>query len=175
MKITTNLTKDSIADAIQQVRDYRQSLKPIAYKIAKMVADYGVEYAREAYETADYDGDKQIDVKIDERKNGYAVVADGEAVCFIEFGTGVYYNSTNTGYPLHRPEGLVDIGEYGLEHGRDESWKYVGNPGTMGQPLGNGAIKTHGNVAQYVLATTAELMEERIREFAKEVFLNEGR
>ena len=174
MRITTNLSKNSIEEAIQKVREFRDSVKAPAYKVAKMVAEYGRDMAQGLFDVVPYDGYNDVNVTVEERKGGYAVCADGEAVCFIEFGTGVMYNTTNMDYPLNRPEGMAEIGEYGWEKGKQESWTYSGVPGSNGEPLDNGEILTHGNAAQYVLATTAEEMEEQIKEFAREVFSRAG-
>ena len=59
--------------------------------------------------------------------------ADGEAVAFIEFGTGTNYED----YPdqsVYRKLGMAKHGNYGKKHGRDVRWWYKGEPGSNGRP-----------------------------------------
>lgn len=59
--------------------------------------------------------------------------ADGEAVAFIEFGTGTNYFD----YPddsVYRKLRMKRHGEYGKKHGREPRWWYKGDPGSNGRP-----------------------------------------
>lgn len=72
-------------------------------KALKGAAEKAAEMAEYLYLSAEYDGDvSDIEVRVKERKNGgYTVTAKGEAVPFIEYGTGeaVGHTSKQTGEP----------------------------------------------------------------------------
>ena len=57
----------------------------------RIVRDYYASVVGEAsvrFTTAMYDGTNDVQVRVDPIDGGYAIVAKGEVVCFIEFGTG---------------------------------------------------------------------------------------
>lgn len=162
MKIDIELTPQSIAAALAEVNSYRNSIKTKVMMLARKLADYGQQSAQASFDGAQYDGsNRHVDVTVEEIDDGYAVIAKGEAVCFIEFGAGVHYNATNRNYPLRIPEGVVDIGEYGFHHGRQDSWTFM--------DLG-GRVTTHGNPPSLSMATASDEMRQKITEFAREVF-----
>jgi hypothetical protein len=103
---------------------------------------------------------------VDERT--IAVQASGKAILFIEFGTGVF----NPGvHPQANEFGMIR-GEYGKGHGKQESWIYVGEPGTNGEVIDSGrsVVRTRGNNASRSMYDAAEIMRNEIQRIAKEVF-----
>ena len=57
------------------------------------LARIGMQEASVRFSTAQYDGTNDSNVTIEKTQNGYNVVANGNAVAFIEFGAGVHYNA----------------------------------------------------------------------------------
>lgn len=83
---------------------------------------------------ADFDGKRSYNVTSSVTGNSGEVVLSGPDVAFLEFGTGVRYNGDGSNYPLPRPSGIVNIGEYGLGQGANmEGWVY-GHKHTFGNP-----------------------------------------
>ena len=115
-------TKD-IARAIKELKAYKQEFLRKEKQLLEGLASIGVKEASVRFTTAMYDGTNDVSVSLETSKNGYAIVAKGQAVAFIEFGAGVYHN-TGEPYPNPRPEGIVGIGEYGKGKGKQKAWGY---------------------------------------------------
>ena len=129
----------------------------------------GVHEASVRFSSAMYDGVNDVTVTLDEKGKGYSIIADGTAVAFIEFGSGVYHNSSEP-YPNPRPEGVVGIGEYGKGRGKRRAWFYKGEPGTNGEIQKNGVVKTRGNPAAMPMYYASEEMKRSVLQIAREVF-----
>ena len=101
------LSTESIDNAIAQLRAYRNTLDAKKDKLLKRLGEIGVREASVRFTTAMYDGVNDSSVSLEANKDGYAIIAEGHAVAFIEFGAGVYHNSGEP-YPdprlvLHQP------------------------------------------------------------------------
>lgn len=156
-----NLSVDSIANAIEELKVYRNSLDQKMDKLLEELAHIGVKEASVRFTTAMYDGVNDSHVTLKPTSTGYAIVAEGHAVAFIEFGTGVHYN-TGDPYPNPRPAGIVGIGEYGKGLGKRQAWGYKDESGEL--------VITHGNPAAMPMWYASEEMRSKILKIAKEVF-----
>lgn len=159
-EITIELSVESINKALKEIKNLDKEANKKLDIIMSRLADEGVMMAEYGYANAQYDGNN--DVKVHKKKvaGGYEVVAEGEAVAFIEFGAGVTYQSE---YPIQKPEGIVGIGEYGDKKGRRSAWGYY----PTGEPP---VVITHGNPASQALYNASRTMEDRFPEVAREVF-----
>ena len=161
--IKMGLSTSSIEDAITQLKAYRNTLDAKLDKLLQRLGEIGVREASVRFTTAMYDGINDSSVSLEVTKNGYAIVAEGHAVAFIEFGAGVYHNSGEP-YPDPRPGGIVGIGEYGMGHGKRQAWGFKNDSGEL--------VITHGNPAAMPLWYASEEMRSKITKIAKEVFGN---
>ena len=135
------LTEEGIDDAIKAIEAYSEKLEAKFKKIAK-------EFARRVYWTA-RDGfasalvsdvilgtqeENDVEVRFDENSYPLLIIADGKKAVFIEFGAGIYHN-TSAGNSLHpwvtTPEDGTapevagwTIGSYGLGNGKKTAWGY---------------------------------------------------
>ena len=159
--IKMSLSSSSIKDAITELKTFRDSLDHKMDKLLEELANIGVKEASVRFTTAMYDGVNDSDVSLKPVKNGYAIVASGKAVAFIEFGAGVYHNSGEP-YPDPRPEGIVGIGEYGNGYGKRQAWGFNNEAGEL--------VITHGNPAAMPMWYASEEMRSKITKIAKEVF-----
>lgn len=155
------LSTASIKDAIKELKAFRDSLEGKKDKLLKELAEIGVREASVRFTTAMYDGVNDSEVSLETTNNGYAIVASGKAVAFIEFGAGVYHNGTEP-YPDPRPAGIVGIGEYGKGYGKRNTWVYRDENGDK--------VFTHGNPAAMPMWYASEEMRSKIAEIAKGVF-----
>ena len=153
--------KKSITAAINQVKQYKKDFLRKEEEFVRKLKEIGVSVAETGYAMADYDGVN--DVLIAETQNGTraAVIAYGETVGFIEFGTGVKfreYDSSNTMFtpPPH--------GSYGKGRGKNPHVWY------FKQSDGASARHTYGNQPAEVMIAVRDEMVERIVEVAREVF-----
>lgn len=160
MKITIDLTEKSINEAITKLKAYEIRLKQKMDRLVRELSRIGVEEASIRFTTAMYDGEKFTDVWDEPIDGGMAIIAKGNAVCFIEFGTGVYHNPSEP-YPLPRPDGVVGIGEYGDGRGKGQGWVF----GEKGD-----TTFTRGSPAAMPMWYATEEMRRQVMAIAREVF-----
>ena len=159
--ITMNLSVSSIDGAIKELKAYRDSIDSKKYRLMEELTKIGLKEASIRFTAAMYDGVNDSNVRAELTHFGYRIVAEGKAVAFIEFGSGVYHN-TGEPYPDPRPDGIVGIGEYGKGLGKRQAWGYRNEAGEL--------TITHGNPAAMPLWYASEEMRSKITKIAKEVF-----
>jgi hypothetical protein len=161
MKITINpLDKNSVAEAIKQVKQYKKDFLAKEKIFVKRLAEIGVSVASAGFATADYDGINDVQVTMTQRGTRAVVTAFGETVGFIEFGTGVKYPEwDNTGMDYTPPK----HGTYGKGQGaRPKGWFFVQGIGA--------AQHTYGNPPAEAMRTARDVMIERVTQIAREVW-----
>ena len=159
--IKMSLSVESIDNAIKEITAFRDSLERKKEKLLEELANIGVREASVRFTTAIYDGVNDTEVELKDIANGYAILAKGHAVFFIEFGAGVYHNSGEP-YPDPRPEGVVGIGEYGKGYGKRQAWGFKDDSGEL--------VITHGNPAAMPMWYASEEMRSKILKISREVF-----
>ena len=159
--ITMSLSSRSIQSAIKEVQSFRDSLDARLDELLEKLANIGVKEASVRFTTAMYDGVNDSSVTLETIKNGYCIKAEGKAVAFIEFGSGVYHNPGEP-YPNPRPAGIVGIGEYGKGYGKRQAWGFKDESGEL--------VITHGNPAAMPMWYASEEMRNAILKTFKEVF-----
>ena len=159
--IKMTLSTSSIDDAIKELQAFQKSIKAKKDKLLEELGRIGVQEASVRFTTAMYDGVNDSSVTLESTPDGYAIVAEGTAVAFIEFGSGVYHNPSEP-YPNARPDGIMGIGEYGKGYGKRQAWGYRDDAGEL--------VITHGNPAAMPMWYASEEMRSEIKRIAKEVF-----
>lgn len=162
MKIVINpFDKKSIDAALKAVQQYKKDFKVKEREFVRRLAEVGVRVAQSGYATADYDGVNDVVVSMEKTASGYIVVASGETVGFIEFGTGVKYPEwDNTGMEYTPPA----HGTYGKGQGKNHwGWWFKGNDGAA-------ARHTFGNPPAEAMLTARNEMIERVTQIAREVW-----
>lgn len=161
MPVNVRLTRNDIGKFIDM----------FPMRMARLCAELGNigrEIASAAFESAMYDGVNDITVALEATENGCRVIANGKSVCFVEFGTGVYYGGNYLG---RRPSEVLEIGQYGRGHGIQNTWAYYGDQGTNGKIAQNGkVVLTHGNPPSNAMAMAVIQMKDRLIGTAREVF-----
>jgi hypothetical protein len=162
MKIVIDpFDKKSITAAIKKLEQYEKEFRVKEAEFIRRLKDIGVSVAETGFSLADYDGVN--DVLIAETQSGprAAIIAYGEAVGFIEFGTGVKfreYDSSSTEFtpPAH--------GTYGKGKGANpKGWYFSQGQGAHGR-------HTYGNPPAEVMLTARDVMVERVVQVAREVW-----
>lgn len=168
MKIKLTVNSNQV---VRSIESYVNQLDSKTRTFLERLAQIGISSADASFRSAAYDGVNDVVVNstpvwVDERT--IAVQASGRAILFIEFGTGVF----NPGVHPQASEFGMIRGEYGKGHGKQESWVYIGEPGTNGEVLGEGrnVVRTRGNNASRSMYDAAELMKNEIGRIAREVF-----
>lgn len=165
-----------IREGAAELRAYSRWVDRKSRQLAEELSLIGIYEASIRFSNAMYDGVNDVQMSTEERKDGdyyvFTVLAKGKAVCFIEFGAGVYYNSA--AYPHDKPEGVVGIGEYGQHKGMRSTWGFYGDtPGSNGWVIESAkgpVVITHGNPAAMPMYYASSEMKQRILSIAKEVF-----
>jgi len=90
MKIIINpYDKSSIDRAIKQLKAYEREFEAKEREFVKRLAEIGVSVARTGFQLADYDGENDVVVTMNQSGSRATIVASGKTVGFIEFGTGI--------------------------------------------------------------------------------------
>lgn len=161
MKISVALSEKSINAAIKQLARYKKWVSEKTVLLLERLALIGAHEASIRFAAAIYDGINDSDVSVDIQGSRAIISAKGQAVCFIEFGAGVYHNPGEP-YPLPRPDGIVGIGEYGQGKGKRKSWGYYDESENL--------VITHGNPAAMPMWNALKEMEREVLRIAREVF-----
>ena len=159
--IKCGLSENEIERAINELKQFKKDFLAKEKRLLEGLAEIGIKEASVRFTTAMYDGTNDVSVTLDVTNNGYAIVAEGRAVAFIEFGAGVYHN-TGEPYPNPRPMGIVGIGEYGKGHGKRKAWGYKNENDEL--------VITHGNPAAMPMWYASEEIKNSVLKIAKEVF-----
>lgn len=160
-KITISLNSGELQRAIKEVKAYQRWVEQKTQELTKRLAELGAAEAKVRFGGAQYDGTNDSRVSIEPMADGYKVVAAGNAVFFIEFGAGVYYNGSEP-YPEPRPAGVSKIGEYGQGKGKRKGWGFYDESGEL--------VITHGVPAAMPMLNASRVMLQDIERIAKEVF-----
>lgn len=163
MRIVINpLDPKSVSNALKQIRKYQDDFQRKEAEFCRRLAEIGVRVAQATYDAAgDYNETSQIVVSMKKESDGYLVLADGEKVGFVEFGTGIKnreWNNTNMDYtpPAH--------GTYGKGRGAQPwGWWYY--------PEGKSdAVHTYGEVPVEAMRLARDEMVQQITQIAREVW-----
>lgn len=173
MKIKVRLSDAGLRDAERQIQEYKATLNQKAQEFAKALAQKGIDVATVRFANAQYAGDNDVTVEHDpvQTPNGFAIVAHGKAVAFIEFGTGVMHSA----YGGELPDGVGEHGTYGKENGKRKRWYYYGESGNAGTPVkevdGKGQLNyTSGNEPAMAMWGAVEEMASQVEATWREVW-----
>ena len=159
--IKCKLDEQDINRAIKELERYKQEFLKKEKRVIEGLAEIGLREASVRFTTAMYDGTNDVSVRLDTSNNGYVIVAEGQAVAFIEFGAGVYHN-TSEPYPNPRPNGIVGIGEYGQGKGKQKAWGYKNENDEL--------VITRGNPAAMPMWYASEEIKNSVMKVVREVF-----
>lgn len=169
MKISVS----GLDETIKRLKSYRDGIGERMHTFLERLTAEGIDTAAVNFHKAQYDGANDVAVDnspqwIDE--NRLLICAHGNAVAFIEFGTGVHYSEQ---HPNAVKVGAAR-GSFGQGKGSRDSWSYYGEPGTDGKVVRDTekgtVILTHGNPPARALYDAGKEMRGMISDIAREVF-----
>lgn len=171
MKIKVRLSDAGLRDAERQIQIYKATLNQKAQELAKALADKGLDVAKVRFANAQYAGSNDVSCRVEQNGNTCAIIADGKAVAFIEFGTGVMHPA----YGGELPDGVGEHGTYGKENGKHKRWYYYGESGNAGTPVkevdGKDQLNyTSGNDAAMAMWGAVEEMASQVEATWREVW-----
>lgn len=150
----------SINRAIKQIDEYQREFELKEKEFVRRLAEIGVSVASTGFQLADYDGEKDVVVSMNQTGTQATIVASGTTVGFIEFGTGVRYpewSGDDTDYtpPQH--------GTYGEGKGKNpHGWWFTAGAGA--------SQHTYGNMPAEAMLTARDRMIEQVTRIAREVW-----
>ena len=171
MKIKVRLSDAGLRDAERQIREYKTTLNQKAQELARALADKGLDVAKVCFANAEYAGSNDVSCHVEQNGNVCTIIAEGKAVAFIEFGTGVSHSA----YGGELPAGVGEHGTYGKGNGQHKRWYYYGESGNAGTPVkevdGKGQLNyTSGNDAAMAMWGAVEEMASQVEATWREVW-----
>lgn len=162
MKIVINpFDPKSITAAIQQINRYEKEFAAKEQEFVRRLKELGVSVASGIFSMADYDGTNDVLIAETQAGTRAAVIAYGETVGFIEFGTGVKFREYNSAGLEYRPPAH---GTYGEGKGANpRGWYYSPGEGAAGR-------HTYGNPPAEAMLTARNTMIEQVTAIAREVW-----
>lgn len=178
MKIKVRLSDAGLRDAERQIQEYKTTLNKKARAFAFRLSWLGLEVAKVRFANAEYAGSNDVKCHINQKDNTCTIVAEGKAVAFIEFGTGVTHQgwgAAGTVGPLPLPDNIGEHGTYGKKNGKHKRWYYYGDPGNAGTYVntvpGKGQLNyTSGNDAAMAMWGAVEEMASQVEATWREVW-----
>lgn len=155
------ISEATIEAAVQELRRYAEWVERKESEFIAKLAERGKSVASVKFAGAQYDGVNDVSVRVDNTGSVAVIYAEGEAVAFIEFGSGLI------GY------GHPDAGKHGLGPGTWSTDEELGGKGHWDDPNGwyyKHGKKSHGNPPAMAMVAARNAMVEELTTIAKEVF-----
>lgn len=89
MKIKVRLSDAGLKQAEEDIRKYKTTLNQKAQLFARALADKGLAVATIRFANAQYAGKNDVKCEVSQNGTSCTILAEGQAVAHIEFGTGV--------------------------------------------------------------------------------------
>lgn len=165
MNISIDLSKSSIDKAIEKLRSYKESLNDKNALFVKRLAEIGIDVVEQQIAVAKGDSDKSHATQLKIHSFGdysEAILSvSGNDILFIEFGSGIHYNSSN---PEHAEKFGYGVGTYpGQKHALDpDGWWYRDSTGVSQHSYGTEATAPMLNASRAIIL--------QIRQIAREVY-----
>lgn len=125
------LDRHSVRNAITELKKFQADFDSKMNQVCERLAHIGEVRASAMFSNAAYDGTNDVSVRAEQYGTGWRVVASGNAVLFIEFGSGV-----KMGYGHPNPQGYGP-GTYPSDKGnwnKPNGWWYAHGKHTFGNP-----------------------------------------
>lgn len=165
MKKAIRCTLATLSKAINALESYEKSLESKNQRLLHEVADAISGEASARFDAAQYDGNYSVVMKTEFYGDSRSyVVAEGDKVAFIEFGTGGKYPDIhpNATEPWMEHSSW-SLGAYGKGHwDSPHGWFFESEDGKYEH--------TYGNPANMCLYYSVRSVERKIPDIAKEVF-----
>ena len=162
MKIVIDpFDKKSINNAIRQLNQYKRDFQKKEIEFVKRLKELGISVAETGFALADYDGINDVQIAESQGGTNAVIVAYGETVGFIEFGTGARFREWNGAGTEYKPPAH---GTYGKGKGKSpHGWYFKQSDGAK-------ARHTYGNAPAEAMLAARDTMIEQVVQIAREVW-----
>lgn len=161
-KYVIGIDGSGAAEMLKGVLKFQKELEEKSTLLCQKLAERGAEVAKIGFSQAVYDGPNDTEISVEGEGLSYTVKANGEAVLFIEFGTGITYSGQNHPEPHGMVPGTWSEGPMGKGHWNDPNGWYI--------PKERGGGKTYGNPPNAAMFNAAETLRQTIADTVREVF-----
>jgi len=154
------ISEATIEAAAQELRRYAEWLERKENELLTKLAERGRDVASVKFASAKYDGTNDVSVRVDSTGSVAVIYAEGEAVAFIEFGSGARdgYGHPKAGELGFGPS-TWSLSEEGKGHwDNPDGWYYEHGK------------KSHGNPPAMAMYDAVQAMTAEITTIAREVF-----
>lgn len=158
--VIDGLSNKNINTAIREIRKYKDWVLDKENELRIRLAQIGATVASIQFARAIYNGTNDVSVRVDDTGSVAVIYAEGSAVAFIEFGSGMKYGY---GHPDAAKHG-VGPGTYSDGPNGKGHWD---NP--KGWYYGSGQ-HSYGNPPAMAMYQAVQTIQEQITAIAKEVF-----
>ena len=156
MKVTVRV--QGLDGAIYKLDAYSLDLQEKGKQICERLASLGALHASLGFSRALYEGIGSADITAEPTDNGYAILASGTAVLFLEFGAGV-----TMGY------GHPQAAEFGYGPGTYPGKGRWDNPKGWWFTGAQGSQHSYGNPPNMAMYNAAKEIEREVERVAREV------
>ena len=156
------ISEATIEAAAQELRRYAEWMERKEVELVTKLAERGKAVASVKFASAKYDGTNDVSVRVDSTGSVAVIYAEGEAVAFIEFGSGA-----KEGY------GHPQADQHGLGPGTWSTNEELGGKGHWADPNGWYYVhgkRSHGNPPAMAMYDAVQAMTAEITTIAREVF-----
>lgn len=158
--LINGISASNIADAARELREYADWVARKESELVSKLAERGKSVAAIRFASAQYDGTNDVSVRVDSNGSVAVIYAEGNAVAFIEFGSGAALGGGHPDAGKHGfGPGTWSTGESGKGHWDDPNgWYYEHGK------------KSHGNPPAMAMWSAVQTMTEELTTIAREVF-----
>ena len=156
------LDRHSVRNAINQLKEFQTDYDTKMQEVCERLAHLGEATASVEFAQAEYDGTNDVSVVAEPFGNGWRVRASGNAVLFIEFGSGA-----TKGYGHPEPQGYGPGTYPGKGHWNDpKGWVYGG----IGSGKNRVPLRSFGNRPAAAMYHAEQDIRAEIERVVSEVF-----
>ena len=155
--ITIRLSEESLKAAVKELYQYSAWVKKKEDELRSRLAMIGATAASLRFSRAIYNGTNDVSVRVDNNGSVAVIYAEGEAVAFIEFGSGIKYGY---GHPLAGQFG-VGPGTWSQDHAKQwdnpKGWYYAPKKHSYGNPPARAMENARNEVAESITWVAREV------------------
>lgn len=156
----------SIKQAQRLLLEHSRWCEMKSRELLKALAEIGMKKAQIKFTGAMYDGNGDVTVTVVPTQDGYSIQANGEAVAFIEFGSGALYGYGHPQTQMETGENLSigswSLSEQGKGHFADPHGWYYKSGDTWLPSKGNKPAMAMYEAEQDILMANLQEIAERI-------------
>lgn len=169
-----NISINGLDSTISHMKTLNDNLLNKTSTLVAHLINAGYEIADYRFGIAQYDGTNDVSLSMSFSGNTATLTASGQAVLFIEFGSGITFTEKN---PKAVELGFIR-GKYGKGNGSKPSWVYVGEQGSNGHFLREtkdeqAVVRTKGNPPANAMYEASKTIRQKLISEVKEVLFND--